>query len=313
MTEAQASDQVAATRSAWRRARRPLGRRLPPNEDVAHVLERVADLLDVQGANRYRVRAYRHAAQSVRDSASPVAELAVTEPPSTLERLPGIGASIGSAIREYAASGHLRMLERLEGQVSPEDLFASVPGIGEELARRIHTQLGLETLEELELSAHNGQLEWVPGVGPRRARALREILDGLLSRSARRRARLVGVRHTDTARPSVDLLLQVDAEYRQKAEARQLRTITPRRFNPARLAWLPIFHTEVGGWLLTALFSNTARAHELGTTQDWVIVYYERDGDEGQSTVVTERHGPTAGRRVVRGREAECLVYHHLS
>ncbi len=312
MTEAQASNQVAATRSAWRSARRPSGRRLPPNEDVAHVLERVADLLDVQGANRYRVRAYRQAAQSVRDSASPVAELAVSDPPGTLERLPSIGASIGSAIREYAASGRLGMLERLEGQVSPEDLFASVPGIGEELARRIHTQLGLETLEELELAAHNGQLEWVPGFGPRRAEALREILAGLLSRSARGRARLVGGRHTDTARPSVDVLLQVDAEYRQKAEAGQLRTIIPRRFNPARLAWLPIFHTEVDGWSLTALFSNTARAHELGTTREWVIVYYERDGDEGQSTIVTEQHGPTAGRRVVRGREAECLAYHHL-
>ena len=81
---------------------------------------------------------------------------------------------------------------------------------------------------------------------------------------------------------------------------------TPRRFNPERRAWLPVLHTERDGWSCTALYSNTARAHELGTTRDWVIVYYERDGDEDQCTVVTERHGPLAGRRVVRGREAEC-------
>ena len=52
--------------------------------------------------------------------------------------------------------------------------------------------------------------------------------------------------------------------------------------------------------------SNSARAHDLGRTQDWVVIYYERDGHEEQATAVTETHGPLAGRRVVRGREAEC-------
>jgi hypothetical protein len=58
---------------------------------------------------------------------------------------------------------------------------------------------------------------------------------------------------------------------------------------------------------MTSLFSNTARAHELGMTGDWVIVYYERDGDEGQATIVTEHQGPLSDQRVVRGRESECL------
>jgi hypothetical protein len=53
------------------------------------------------------------------------------------------------------------------------------------------------------------------------------------------------------------------------------------------------------------MFSNTATAHRLDRTADWVVVYYERDGDEGQCTVVTETRGPLAGRRVVRGRESE--------
>lgn len=83
------------------------------------------------------------------------------------------------------------------------------------------------------------------------------------------------------------------------------RTIAPRRFNPDKKAWLPILHTERGPWSFTALFSNTARAHQLGTTDDWVVIYFERDGREGQCTVVTERPGPRAGRRVVRGREDE--------
>lgn len=286
----------------WRRPRH-----LPSNDEVGYVLDRVADLLEVQGANAYRVHAYRRAATTVRKAGVNVAELAVTAPLGTLERLPGIGESIGSSIREFAALGWLPLLERLEGQVSPEDLFASVPGIGEGLAHRLHECLHIETLEELELAAHDGRLEEVPGFGPRRAKALREILGGLLSRSSRRRSRMVHARPPETlVRPSVGLLLRVDLEYRRKAAAGELRMITPRRFNPLCQAWLPILHTDVGGWALTALFSNTARAHQLGRTHDWVVVYYERNGDEGQATIVTERRGALAGRRVVRGRESEC-------
>ena len=284
-------------------------RRMPSNAEIGHLLDRVADLLEVQGANAFRIRAYRHAAQTVRESVVSVAELAVNEPPSALHDLPAIGSSIGSAIREYAASGRLRMLERLEGQVSPEDLFASIPGIGDALAHRIHAELGLETLEGLELAAHDGRLLTVHGFGPRRAEALREILAGLLSRSSRRRARLVGPQRAEPdVRPPVDLLLRVDQEYRQKAKAGELRTIAPRRFNPEGRAWLPILHVDLDGWSLTVLFSNTARAHQLGMTGDWVIVYYERNGDEGQATIVTEHHGSMTGQRVVRGREGECLT-----
>jgi hypothetical protein len=71
-----------------------------------------------------------------------------------------------------------------------------------------------------------------------------------------------------------------------------------------------VLHAERDGWSFTALFSNTARAHELGKTQDWVVIFYSRDGDEGQCTVVTESRGPLAGRRVVRGRETECRAHY---
>ena len=101
------------------------------------------------------------------------------------------------------------------------------------------------------------------------------------------------------------MLLEVDAEYRRRAAAGTLRRIAPRRFNPDGVAWLPVFHDERAGWSFNALFSNTARAHELGKTDDWVVIFYERGKDEGQCTVVTETHGPRAGQRVVRGREGE--------
>src|SRR4249919_1386919 len=111
--------------------------------------------------------------------------------------------------------------------------------------------------------------------------------------------------------PGVDLLLEVDREYREKGRAGVLPRIAPRRFNPEGKAWLPVLHTRFGPWHFTALFSNTERAHELHRTYDWVVIFV-RDGDqeESQYTVVTERRGALSGQRVVRGREPECARYY---
>lgn len=285
----------------------PLDRR--ENEAIGVALEEMAELLAVQGAGSFRVRAYRKAAETVRECAAPMRAIDRVEGVEGLERLPGIGKSIASVIHEWLHTGRIGSLDRLRGEVSPEDLFTMVPGIGEALARCIHEELEVDTLEELEMAAHDGRLATVPGFGPRRLQAVRDGVAGILSRSARRRARrLEALRATDAPRherPSVATILAVDGEYRRRAAAGELRRIAPRRFNPAGEAWLPIMHAERDGWFFTALFSNTARAHRLGATRDWVIVYWERDGHEDQCTVVTEHRGVHAGRRVVRGREDE--------
>jgi hypothetical protein len=98
----------------------------------------------------------------------------------------------------------------------------------------------------------------------------------------------------------------MDRRYIEQSGRRKLRMIAPRRFNPEHRSWLPVLHAELDGWSMTAMFSNTARAHQLGRTGDWVVIYYERDGLDGQCTVVSEHSGPLKGMRVVRGREAEC-------
>jgi hypothetical protein len=108
----------------------------------------------------------------------------------------------------------------------------------------------------------------------------------------------------------VALLLAVDAEYRRRAEAGDLPKLAPRRFNPTQEAWLPVMRTEQDGWVMTALFSNTARAHEAGKTNDWVVIYYQKHGPEQQCTLVTGLRGSLKGKRVIRGREKECLQFY---
>lgn len=288
------------------------------NSEIADVLDRIAALLEVQDANPHRVRAYRGAARSVRAWPRALAEVVACEDAgedaAALEALPGIGRHIAALVRELVHAGRCALLDRLEGQVSPEDLFCTLPGIGEQLAHRIHATLGIETLEALEVAALDGRLEEVPGIGRRRAEGIRAAAAAVLARSGRRRARerhLLeregGAGGSPAERPPVSTLLAVDAAYRSGADAGTLRRIAPRRLNPRREAWLPILHVERGGWHFTALFSNTARAHALNKTRDWVVLFYERDGHEDQCTVVTERRGPRAGQRVVRGREAECV------
>jgi putative hydrolase len=88
------------------------------------------------------------------------------------------------------------------------------------------------------------------------------------------------------------------------------RRIAPRRFNPERGAWLPILHTQRGRRHYTLLFSNTALAHRLRRSRDWVVVYLDDDGREDQWTIVTETRGALTGRRVVRGREPECRAHY---
>jgi putative hydrolase len=272
------------------------------NQLIAERLQEAADLLEQQGADLFRVRAYRQAASTVIGLREDLRDLWARQGTEGLEALPGVGPRIAEAIRQMLTTGRWGQLERLRGTLDPEKLFRLVPGVGAELARRIHNTLHIDTLEALEVAAHDGRLASVPGVGRRRAAMIRAGLANLLGRPRSRRA---------MAEPSVAILLDVDREYRDKASAGRLVTIAPRRFNPTGEAWLPILHTERAEWRFTALFSNTARAHELGQTRDWVVLYFHADTQaEGQRTVVTETQGPLAGRRVVRGREEECRAHY---
>ncbi|PWJ20581.1 helix-hairpin-helix domain-containing protein [Jannaschia seohaensis] len=272
---------------------------------IAARLDEYADLIEVQGADGFRVRAYRNAAREIGALPEPLRKIFDRGGTRALVDLPGIGKGIAAAIVEMLTTGHWRQLDRLKGTLTPEALFRTIPGIGEELARRLVDTLDVESLEDLETALRLGDTP-VPGIGPRRRAAILATLDQRLARLRRE----AGPASAPGA-PPISLLLDADALYRAKAEAGELRRIAPKRFNPTGEAWLPILHARRGDWHLTVLYSNTAQAHDLGRTQDWVVIYFHQDDHpEGRATVVTERQGPLAGKRVVRGREDECRRYY---
>lgn len=275
------------------------------NAPIAQALREMALLLEAQAGNPFRVAAYRRAADTIARLPRSLREIHTSAGVGGLDELPGVGPRIAAAIAEMLASGRWQQLERLRGSADPQALFRTIPGVGPALAQRLHEVLGVDTLEALESAARVGRLEAVDGIGPRRAAAIRAALSNMLDRQ--RLLRQAAPIPLEGPEPPAAMLLAVDREYRTAAEADQLPKIAPKRFNPEGLAWLPVLHTEKPGWHFTAFYSNTERAHGLGRTHDWVVIYAEDEAHhERPYTVVTEGRGALIGQRVVRGREAEC-------
>lgn len=273
----------------------------PVNTVVAARLEEVSRLLERQRENRYRVRAYRRAAATIRGLERGLDEMLRRGGRAAFLELPGVGESLAQSIQTLVVTGRLPMLERLRGGSDPVALLATVPGIGRRTAERLEHDLGLESLEDLESAAHDGRLATIAGIGEKRLSGIRDSLAQRLGRVRRPPTREA---------PSVAELLDVDREYRDKVAAGLLLKIAPKRLNPKSDSWLPILHTLRGERHYTALFSNTPHAHAMAATRDWVVLYYDSGDGEGQATVITARWGPLRGRRLVRGREADCAEHY---
>ncbi|OWY10484.1 hypothetical protein B6V74_00155 [Thioclava sp. F42-5] len=272
---------------------------LQENAALATRLDSYADLLEIQGEDGFRVRAYRAAATTLRSLSEPVRVIALRGGLPALVALPTIGRGIAAALLEMVQTGHWAQLDRLRGDLTPERTFRTLPGVGSVLAERFATSFDAQSLEDLEVALRDPKMH-VSGLGARRRAGILAALE----------ARLAPIRRARTGSgpdvPPVALLLEADALYRARAEAGTLRKIAPRRFNTTGEATLPILHLRRGDWHLTLLYSNSARAHALRRERDWVVIFHHHDtAPERQSTVVTETTGPLRGLRVVRGREAE--------
>ena len=135
------------------------------NGDVVKIFDELADILEIQNANPFRVRAYRNAARTIRDLAEPVAEI-VADPGRRLEDLPGIGEDLAGKIRTLFQTGDLPLRQQLRGQVPAglRDLLG-VPGLGPKRAQVLYQHLGIRSLDKLRQAAQEHRIRQVKGFG----------------------------------------------------------------------------------------------------------------------------------------------------
>src|SRR6185503_8700828 len=124
---------------------------LPRNSDVADQLDLLADLSEIRGDDSFRVSAYRRAATRVRETAAPVAELALA---GRAKELQGIGRTIEEKIVQIVETGEIEALTKRKAEIPDEVvLFMRLPGLGPKSARKICKELGITTLEGLREAA----------------------------------------------------------------------------------------------------------------------------------------------------------------
>lgn len=146
------------------------------NSQVAAVFDQVADLLEFQGANSFRVRAYRNAARSIGDLSEPI-EARVNDAERPLTDIAGIGSDLAEKCATLVRTGKLPQLEALLAE-TPESVLAllRVPGLGPKKASALHRELSIQTLDELRVACETGKVRGLKGFG---AKTEQTILAGL--------------------------------------------------------------------------------------------------------------------------------------
>lgn len=146
------------------------------NAEIAESLQRIADLLEIQGENVFRIRAYRNAARTVSELPEGVA--AMIGRGEDLTELPGIGEDLAGKITELARTGHVPLLDRLARRL-PGELaeMMRLPGLGPKRVGLLHQKLHIKTLAELRAAAAAGRLQDVPGIGKKTEKAILDALE----------------------------------------------------------------------------------------------------------------------------------------
>src|SRR5437773_7239549 len=134
------------------------------NAAIAKQLEAFAGLLDLSGTGHYTSRAYRRAAETIRETKAPIAELVAA---GRVQELRGIGPGIATRLRELVETGRIAELEELEREVSPELVgLGRFLGVGPKRIVEIGSALGVRTADEFRAAARAGRLQTGPGIGP---------------------------------------------------------------------------------------------------------------------------------------------------
>lgn len=156
------------------------------NVEIADILEKVADLLEIEDANPFRVRAYRNAARTIKEL--PRSVRSMLDAGEDLTQLSGIGEDLAGKIEEIVETGGLKQLEKLK-QRTPAELvdLLDVSGLGPKRVARLHTELGIDTLEDLEAAAAQDRIVELHGFGEK---TQERILNDVQEQGKEKRTRL---------------------------------------------------------------------------------------------------------------------------
>lgn len=137
------------------------------NAELAEIFSDLADILEYQGENRFKLNAYRRASRVLEDMTEDIEAVAAE---NRLRDLPGIGEAIASKIEEYLETGKMNRFEEAKAE-APSGLMdmLRVPGLGPKTVAMIHKELGISTLDELREAAAEGRLKGLPGIGPKKS------------------------------------------------------------------------------------------------------------------------------------------------
>ncbi len=154
------------------------------NADIAAVFEEIADLLEIQGANPFRVRAYRNAAREMESLGVPAAQMIAKG--EDLTELPGIGEDLAAKIKEIVATGSCKALEKLRRELPPTITeLLKIPGLGPKRVRALYDRLKVKTVEQLAKAAQAGRIRELEGFGPKTEQAILEALAAHLTEAKR--------------------------------------------------------------------------------------------------------------------------------
>jgi DNA polymerase (family 10) len=144
------------------------------NREIADILKRIGDMLDILGENRFKVIAYRRAAENITNLGQDVRGYWTA---GTLQEIPGIGAAIADKIEEMLVTGKLEFYERLQDEI-PAGVVSllEIPDVGPKTAKLLWEELGLQSVAEVEEAAQSGKLQALPGLG---AKSEAKILAGI--------------------------------------------------------------------------------------------------------------------------------------
>ncbi len=153
------------------------------NEQIARVFDEIADMLEVSGDDFFRVRAYRNAARTVRECATSLS----TMTPSQIRELPGIGEDLASKIETLIKTGELPLHRELSRKVPPGLVaLLRVPGLGPKRVRALNQELGVRDLNTLKSALESGGIAKLKGFGPKLEQHLRQYLAQLDNKTPER-------------------------------------------------------------------------------------------------------------------------------